>query len=263
MIKILKDIKGIISIFTETEKVGTIKKSLFPNWHVSDESYSLLRTGRIPVIVIQGYLMRRESMVEIDSALKNAGFAPISFHLKRLGADKSIQELAHELRFYLEIFFRNNFNGLRKTIRMPAIGFSMGGVILHFITRAMDGCSFIDRLISIASPINGLKYPILAAPLRKIIKPLQAAYDMWEGSEFIRNLRKKPYPPSCYFVSISSEGDWMAPPNACKLPELPNTKNIVHKHMFHSDLPFSKVIKDEIMNILLKTESNKELLKYF
>ena len=263
MLKLIKDISGLISTFKEAERIETVRKSLFPDWKLSDESYSLMRTGRMPVIVIQGYMMKRESMIEIDKALKRAGFAPISFKLKRLGVDKGVKELSYELRLYLEIFFRNNFNGNTKHMRIPAIGFSMGGVILHYITRAMDGCSFIDRLITIASPVNGLNYAVLALPFKRVIKVLKAAYDLWEGSEFIKELRKKPFPPSCYFVSISSDGDWMAPPKACQLPELPNTKNIFFPQMFHSDLPFSRKVTDEVMKILLETESSKELLKYF
>ncbi len=263
MKNLAKDIFSFISLIAEREKRDYIKKSLFPNWRVSDESFSLPRTGRIPVIVIQGYLMKRESMVEIDNALRDAGFIPILFHLKRLGQDKGIEELAGELRLYLEIFFRNNFNGMRRTIRIPAIGFSMGGVILHYISRAMDGASFIDRVITIASPVNGLKYTLFALPLKNLIRFLRAAYDLWEGSEFIRKLKKKPYPPSCFFVSISSERDWMAPPSACTLPTLPNTRNIIFSEMFHSDLPFSKKIKDTVMDLLLQTETTKEFLRYF
>ncbi|MFN3661009.1 MAG: hypothetical protein ACK4TN_07240, partial [Brevinematales bacterium] len=66
-----------------------------------------------------------------------------------------------------------------------------------------------------------------------------------------------------FFVSISSEGDWMAPPSACTLPTLPNTKNIIFPEMFHSDLPFSKKIKDAVMEFLLQTETTKEVLGYF
>jgi hypothetical protein len=263
MIKLLKDLKSIVETFTERERIGTIKMSLFPSWRLSDESSSLLRTRRIPVIVIQGYMMKRESMYEIDNALKNAGFAPISFHLKRLGVDKGVEELAIELRMYLEILFKNNFNGMKRTLRIPAIGFSMGGVILHYIIRAMDGCSFIDRVITISSPINGLKYTVLALPFKNLIKPLRSAYDLWEGSEFIKKLKKKPYPPSCYFVSISSDGDWMAPPSACMLPTLPNTKNILLKRMFHSDLPFSDEVSSKIIELLLETENKREFIMYF
>jgi hypothetical protein len=262
MIKVIKDIRGLVDIILEKERRGRIIDSLLPAWKISDESYSLLRTGRIPVIVIQGYLMKRESMREIDNALKDAGFAPISFELKRLGKDKDLKTLASELRLFLEIFFKNNFNGTKKYTRIPAIGFSMGGVLLHYVIRAMDGASFIDHLITIASPINGLKYAILAAPLKNIIRTLRSVYDLWEGSDFIRKLKKKPFPPSCYFVSISSEHDWMAPPESCRLPELPNTKNIVLSGMFHSDLPFSKKVKTLIMENLIEL-SYEKLIKYF
>lgn len=260
MIKIIRD---FVNILLEKERRAKITDSLFPNWKIPDESYSLVRTGRIPVVVIQGYMMKRESMIKIDNALKNAGFAPISFHLKRLGTDKGVEELAIELRMFLEMFVRNNINGSKRTLRMPAIGFSMGGVILHYVLRAMDGCSFIDRAITIASPVNGLSYTVAAIFFKGIIRQLRAAYDLWEGSEFIRKLRKKPFPPSCYFVSISSEGDWMAPPKACLLPELPNTRNIVLKHLFHSDLPFSQKVADKVISLLIEGESTRDMIKYF
>lgn len=263
MMRALKDIRDFILLLAEKERREKITDSLFPDWKLADESYSLVRTGRMPVIVIQGYMMKRESMKEIDHALKNAGFAPISFHLRRLGTDKGIEELAIELRMFLEMFVKNNFNGNRKNIRIPAIGFSMGGVVLHYVVRAMDGCSFINRLISIASPINGLSYAALAIPFKNIVRQLKSAYDLWEGSEFIKKLKKKPFPPSCYFISISSEGDWMAPPRSCLLPEFPNTKNIVLKHLFHSDLPFSKKVTDLVMSLILETETIKDMLKYF
>lgn len=263
MVKILKDIRDFASILLEKERREKITDSLFPSWKLTDESYSLIRTGRMPVLVIQGYMMKRESMIKIDNALKNAGFAPISFYLRRFGSDKGIEELAIELRLFLEMFIRNNINGNKKDLRMPAIGFSMGGVTLHYVLRAMDGCSFIDRLITIASPINGLSYTALAIPFKGIIKQLRAAYDLWEGSEFMKKLKKKTFPPSCYFVSISSEGDWMAPPRSCLLPELPNTMNIVLHRLFHSDLPFSQKVTDLVMSIILESESPTELIKYF
>lgn len=263
MLKFIKDIKDFANLITEKERREKIADSLFPDWKITDESYSLVRTGRMPVIVIQGYMMKRESMIKIDNSLKNAGFAPVSFHIRRLGVDKGVEELSLELRMFLEIFIKNNFNGTRKNLRIPAIGFSMGGVILHYLLRAMDGCSFISRVITIASPVNGLSYAALAIPFKNIIRQLKAAYDLWEGSEFMKKLRKKPFPPSCYFISISSEGDWMAPPKSCILPDFPNTKNIVLKHLFHSDMPFSQKVTDLVMSLILETETIRDMIKYF
>ena len=54
----------------------------------------------------------------------------------------------------------------------------------------------------------------------------------------------------------------MAPPESCRLPELPNTKNIVLSGMFHSDLPFSKKVKTLVMENLIEL-SYEKLIKYF
>ena len=227
----------------------TVMQSLFPPWKISQESsLRLIGLERVPILIVQGFMMKRESMYILDSELKKAGFAPISFDLRRLGIGMSIEELSKNLRRKIEHFFTKKLsNGYHINKRIPAIGFSMGGIILHYLTRVMDGAGFIDKVIGIASPVQGLNYAILTYPLKNIFP---CTFDLWEGSSFIKNLRSAPYPPSCFFLSISSKKDFMAPPHSCNLPELPNTKNIVFKELFHSHLPFSPQISREVIDFL-------------
>ena len=271
MLKILKDIVDVVEVSlkipdTILKKNKTIKKSLFPEDRI-ETGGDLVKFGRTPVILIQGYMMNSSAMSAINNALKDAGFEPIVFTLKRLGFENTIEEMAEDLAGKIKEFMRQNMNGkspFRK--RITGIGFSMGGVILHYMTRSLGMCAFIDKVITIASPINGLKYAVAALPFVKLtfgkVKVFKSAYELWEGSDFIRKLKKKPFSPNCYFVSISSEDDWMAPPDACRLPELPNTKNITLPHLFHSDLPFSQKVTQIIMEILLKTEVEEDKIKY-
>lgn len=242
----------------------TILYSIFPPWRLDTTSLQLLKEGRTPVVIVQGFLMRRESMYILDRRLKEAGFAPISFNLRRLGFGTNVPELARILRYKIESLFTRKLNGFALDRRIPAIGYSMGGIILHWIARYMDGAGFIDRVITIGSPVNGFSwvgrisptlgkvvYTALSHPLKPFLPSL---FDLWEGSELMKTLRDSPFPPSCFFLSISSEGDFVVPPRSCALPSLPNTRNVVLKRLFHSELPFSDQVAETIIEHIVSTE---------
>lgn len=105
--------------------------------------------GVPPIILVHGYLHNHSAWVYLRNKLK--GVAPI-YTINLNGKFSSIQKYADQLSQKVQNIVSNT-NSRKVTL----IGHSMGGVVASFYCEFMNGDQFVDKCVTIGSPLAGTK----------------------------------------------------------------------------------------------------------
>ena len=99
--------------------------------------------------------------------------------------------------------------------RLDLIGLSLGGVAAVYAAKALDLAEYVRTLVTYGSPFHGTGFAEVTAwnPLF-----LRISRQMMVDSEFLRQLRDRPWPEGLECVSMAGSTDPFCPPTSAALP---------------------------------------------
>jgi triacylglycerol lipase len=119
----------------------------FERWWMGEDSVGRNASGRVPVLLIHGYLCNRGTWWWLRRRLRTAGFAVATVDLEPPFA--SIESLADRLHTRIEAL-----RAEAGADRIVLVGHSMGGLAARAYLRA-HGASRVAKLVTLASPHHG------------------------------------------------------------------------------------------------------------
>lgn len=139
------------------------------------------RTEHPPVLLVHGYMMNRAYFIYMHVRLVLDGFRVFTVNLypPALSITKLAERVADKMD---EIADKTGVN------EVIVIGHSMGGLVARYYGSSPRGAGRIKKLITLASPHKGTRIAVLGTG--------RNAREMEPGSEFLKELGAKPFPPT-------------------------------------------------------------------
>jgi len=168
----------------------------------------------LPVVLVHGFLSSPELLAPMVARLRARGH---DVHTTKLGllCIQDVREHARELAENIDRIL-----GETGASKCHLVGVSQGGIIsLHYL-KHLDGGQKVSAFVSVASPFLGSWAPVvglLGAPFLGWVS--KGVWQVIPGNELLRGLAEAPMPEGVAFTSIAIEGDLVAPPKRCALPE--------------------------------------------
>lgn len=155
-------------------------------------------TGRIPVILVHGWVHNRSAFLGISRALRRAGFRHIhAFDYNPLNYD--IPEVAGMLA--AEVQRVRSMTGADKVM---IVGHSLGGVVSRYYVQQLGGDEVVDTVISLGSPHRGTYAAFLA--------PGSSGPQMRPGHPLMRKLQETARPSNVRWIAVYSDLDLLILP---------------------------------------------------
>ncbi|MCA9837306.1 MAG: alpha/beta fold hydrolase [Trueperaceae bacterium] len=99
------------------------------------------------VVLVHGIFDNSRVFQHLSQQFNNAGFTPYAPDLLPSDGEKGLDELAQQLRDYIEHTVREK--------QFHLLGFSMGGIICRYYMQKLGGTKRVKRLITVSSPHKG------------------------------------------------------------------------------------------------------------
>lgn len=164
---------------------------------------------RQPVLLLHGWLGTRGVLHFLEARLKRAGFPVFSIDLGLLNI-RDIEKSSEVVCAKVE-----RMSHRMNSVRISAIGHSMGGLIGLWGLKRLNLAGFVDRFIAIGAPFQG---SYLTLPGMAMFSPLvKTLRQMKPGSEFIRRLHDGPLPPDVEIHCLAARHDLFVRPESATL----------------------------------------------
>lgn len=214
----------------------------------SVERVSKLKNCKDPIMMIYGFGATRRTLAILEKRLQNDGFTVFSINLggflNTFNTD-SIERLANHVKEKVErLYKKHHFRG-----KLTILGHSKGGLIGHYYIKKLGGHNRVKSLITLGSPHNGNPWAMIASftPVSWVCKSLK---QMSPISNFIKDLKKTPFPPNVKVYSIYSKDDTVCPYPISVLCETKEVKNIEVFGISHSEFLIKKNVYHAIKHAL-------------
>ena len=179
----------------------------FERWWMGSEAVGKLAPGRIPVLLVHGYLCNRGLWWWLRRRLRARRYAVATINLEPALAD--LDRLAERLGERVDALLAET--GAEKVM---LVTHSMGGLAARAYLRR-HGATRVAGLVTLAAPHHGTEIARLGLG--------RNARQMRPNSEWLRSLNAQP-PPSIPIASIWSRDDEIIdPPDTSRLPDARET----------------------------------------
>ena len=165
----------------------------------------------LPTIVIHGYLANALTNLPIHLTLRRRGIethdVPIP-GLNTINVEEGSRILANKVAQVLD---RSD------TDKVNLVGVSKGGVIaLHYL-RHLDGHRFVNKAITVGSPLRGTAF---VSPFRRLPHIGTRAQELTPGSPLMERLHRQTCSgQQAQIISIYADGDLVVNREAATIPE--------------------------------------------
>lgn len=226
----------------KTKSWGTIVALTLRGNHV--EKKANLKRSKNPVLMLYGFGATRRTFSILERRLYNDGYTVFSINLGGIFGTfntHAIEELGAYIDQKIERLYKKyEFQG-----KLSIISHSKGGLIGHYYIKRLGGEQRVRRLITLGTPHNGNPWAMLAmfTPIHFLLKSVRQMTPM---SNFIKRLKKGPFPKKVKLYSLYSKDDIVCPFPCAVLDEAPNVKNIEIEGISHSEF----LIKKSAYNII-------------
>lgn len=155
---------------------------------------------KIPVIFVHGIRGSARDFKTIISQLDRTRFQPWFFHYPSGG------DLDQMAEFFYNIFLSGKVISVNEKIPVIVVAHSMGGLVVREALNRLDNPQKRTiHFISMATPFSG--HPAAASGERKGLIVLPSWRDLNPANKFIKNLYRKPLPPSVAHHLIYAYGN--------------------------------------------------------
>lgn len=200
----------------------------FERWWMGSDRTGRLPDGRLPVLLVHGYMCNRGFWWWFRRRLRERGFAVATVNLETPFSDIDI--LADQLDRRIEALAAET-----GAPRVTVVSHSMGGLVTRAYVRR-KGAGRIARFVCIAAPHHGTAVAQLGIGTN--------ARQMEPGSEWIEALNREP-PLPVPVLSIWSAGDEVVSPQASS--RLEGAREAVLPATGHIAMAFSRPILDLVV----------------
>lgn len=202
----------------------------------------MVETGKLPVVLVHGFLSTSEMLGLLGARLWSKGF---DVHFTALSplCIQDVRKLARELDGTVRRVLKRT-----GADRCHLVGISQGGLIGVYYVKMLDGHDKVHRLVAVGTPFTGTWAPaagMLAVPWLGVVS--RGVWQTMPHSSLLRELGEIPLAEGIEATSIAIEGDLIAPPGRCRLT---GAENVVLKGapplIGHQWMGFSPAVADSI-----------------
>lgn len=206
------------------------------NGLISDKRYNNTynKTGRNPVILLHGYMMRGGTLWCLRHRLRKDGWHVWLFNY--WPPMSTISHFAEQLQRAVEWVISQTGHD-----KVDLVGHSMGGLIIRYYLTYLGGEKRVQRAVSLASPHCGTK--LWSFSLGK------CGSQMRPDSKFLQELNSARLAETS-FTSIYSDFDELIIPNGNSHLTIPGAKNKKIPGLGHVGIIFSKPVYNLIKQVL-------------
>lgn len=202
---------------------------------------------KLPVILVHGFLSTAEMLGFLGQRLKSCGFDVHTSDLSPF-CIQDVRQLAEQLG--------SSVDRVLEETGAPGcdlVGLSQGGIISLYYIKFLDEGERVHRLVTAASPFQGTwapVYGVLSLPVLGLVS--RGVWQVMPNSMLLNELHNAPTPSGLKVTTIGIEGDLVAPPDRCRLP---NARHVVVDGLpliSHQWAVFSHEVAEEISKALLE-----------
>lgn len=173
----------------------------FERWWMGAEAVGRLPPGRVPVLLVHGYLCNRGLWWWLRRRLRARQFAVATINLEPAFA--GLDQLAAQLRERVDALLAET--GAEK---VALVTHSMGGLVSRAYLQ-QHGAALVAGLATLAAPHHGTKVARLGCG--------RNAREMQQESEWLRRLNAGPSPPIPVASIWSLDDEFITPPDTSRL----------------------------------------------
>lgn len=162
-----------------------------------------------PVLLVHGFLSTRSLMVPLQVALRRLGLDVRRAHLSPL----CIQDVRHLAAQVADDVTR--ILAASEAPQVDLVGVSQGGLAALYYQRCLGGHPRVRRMVALGTPFQGTWAAAAGIPALGLVSA--GVWQSLPGSPLIRALLATAPLPGEHIVSVSREGDPVAPPERCRL----------------------------------------------
>ena len=168
----------------------------------------------LPVILVHGFMSTAEMLSFLAQRLKGHGFDVHTSDLSPF-CIQDVRKLAEDLGRTVESVLEET-----KAPSCHLVGLSQGGIISLYYIKFIDKGEHARRLVAAASPFQGTwapVYGVLSMPVLGLVS--RGVWQVMPNSMLLNELHNAPTPQGVKVTTIGVEGDLVAPPDRCRLPD--------------------------------------------
>jgi triacylglycerol lipase len=195
----------------------------FERWWLGPETSGRMPAGRVPVLLVHGYLCNRGMWWWLRRRLRARQYTVATVNLEPPLA--GLDELAARLGERVDALLAQTGAG-----KVVLVTHSMGALVARAYLQA-GGATRVASLVTLAAPHHGTRIARLGCG--------RNARQMQPGSEWLRRLNERPSPPVPIATIWSVDDEILAPPDTARLPQ---AREIVLSGLGHLAMVFSPTV---------------------